>query len=105
MSIEVKEIEGYPIMIYRKDGKTYTWLAGCPHKRRPILEKGVEIFDDKIKCPFHYAVFSLITGEMLKEPESKTSCGSNCRLIQVKITDKLEFSGEPFIPTLPSKKG
>lgn len=54
-------------------------------------------------CPFHKAVFSLITGELIKEPESKTPC-INCRLIKADIIgDKIVFEEEPFIPQLPSK--
>ncbi|ACP34943.1 Rieske (2Fe-2S) domain protein [Sulfolobus islandicus Y.G.57.14] len=99
--ISFTQINGYPIMIYEKDGKKYYWLAGCPHKKRPLNEG--KVFDDKIMCPFHKAVFSLITGELIKEPESKTPC-INCRLIKADIIgDKIVFEEEPFIPQLPSK--
>jgi len=35
--MKVIHLKDYSIMIYEKDGKEHTWLAGCPHKRRPIL--------------------------------------------------------------------
>jgi len=101
VSLKEFEIDGYPLMAYEKDGKTYTWLAGCPHKKRPILSKGYEIIGDNIKCPFHNAVFSLITGEMIKEPESKTPC-INCVLIKAEIRgNQVIFDRDPFIPELP----
>ncbi|WP_349681913.1 Rieske (2Fe-2S) protein [Caldivirga sp. UBA161] len=39
-------------------GVNYYWLAGCPHKKRPL--NNAKVYDDKIECPFHHAVFSLI---------------------------------------------
>ncbi len=103
MSLEVMEVEGYPVMVYRKGGKEYAWLAGCPHKRRPILVEGHKLFDEKVECPFHKAVFSLVTGDMVKPPESKTPC-DGCRLVRVEVSDgKFRFVGEPFHPELPRR--
>ncbi|QXJ27700.1 putative Rieske protein [Saccharolobus shibatae B12] len=101
--IKVIEIDGFPIMIYEKDGKEYAYLAGCPHKQRPITANGYKIEGDKIICPFHNAVFSLITAELIEPPKSKTPCPPNCKLIKAKIIDgKALFEGEPFIPRLKS---
>lgn len=92
-------------MIYEKDGKEYAWLAGCPHKRRPILAQGYEIHDDIIKCPFHDAEFNLVSGELVKAPNSNTPCPTDCKLIKAKINgDEVEFEGTPFIPEYPNKK-
>lgn len=98
-------IQGYPIMIYEKDNKKYMYLAGCPHKQRPITAEGFEVKDDTIVCPFHKAVFSLISGELIKPPESKTPCPSNCKLIKViEISENnVKFETEPFTPNLPKK--
>ncbi|MBB5252652.1 Rieske (2Fe-2S) protein [Sulfurisphaera ohwakuensis] len=96
------QINGYPVMVYNKDGTNYYWLAGCPHKKRPLND--AKVYDDKIECPFHHAVFSLISGELLTPPKSKTPC-INCKLIRIIVTsDKISFEGEPFIPQLPDKK-
>ncbi|BFH73035.1 Rieske 2Fe-2S domain-containing protein [Sulfurisphaera javensis] len=98
------EIKGYPIMIYEKDGKKYMYLAGCPHKQRPITTEGYKIEEDTIVCPFHKAKFSLITGELIKPPESKTSCPPDCKLIRVDIIgNEIKFEKEPFHPSLPKK--
>ena len=103
--MKVVHINGYPIMIYEKDGKEYAWLAGCPHKKRPILAEGHEIRRDIIKCPFHGAEFSLITGELVKQPDSKTPCPPNCKLIKAIIKgDEVEFEGTPFMPEYPKRK-
>lgn len=94
----------YPIMIYEKDGKEYSFLAVCPHKNRPILFEGYKIDNDKIECPFHHAVFSLITGELIKPPNSKTPCPADCKLIKVEfISSGVKFYGKPIIPELPRK--
>ncbi|ARM76606.1 Rieske (2Fe-2S) protein [Acidianus manzaensis] len=90
-------IGGYPLMVYEKDGKRYVWLAGCPHKRRPITADGFRLDGDNIVCPFHKAVFSLITGELVSPPISKTPC-NNCRLIRAYIDDGVRFDGEAFVP-------
>ncbi|QKR00679.1 Rieske 2Fe-2S domain-containing protein [Metallosphaera tengchongensis] len=104
MSLGVLEVDGYPVMVYRKGGIEYMWLAGCPHKKRPILADGHKIFDDKIECPFHRAVFSLVTGEMVIPPDSKTPC-SMCRLIKVELKEgRATYYGEPFFPELPKGK-
>jgi nitrite reductase/ring-hydroxylating ferredoxin subunit len=103
MSLRVLEVEGYPVMVYQKDGKEYAWLAGCPHKRRPILAEGHKIFDDVVECPFHRARFSLLTGEMVKPPESKTPC-ENCKLIKVEMKNgRAVFHGQPFVPEMPKR--
>ncbi|QGA68173.1 Rieske (2Fe-2S) protein [Sulfolobus sp. E11-6] len=99
--LKVIEINGYPIMIYEKDGEEYKYLAGCPHKQRPITAEGYKIDGDYIVCPFHNAVFSLITGELVKPPNSKTPCPTDCRLIRVKIINgEVTFEGNPFIPKM-----
>ena len=101
MSLSFVQLNGYPVMVYEKGGVKYYWLAGCPHKRRPLSDG--KVFDDKIECPFHHAVFSLITGEMVKEPQSKTPC-VNCKLIRVVVEGgSVKFEGEPFIPELPKR--
>jgi nitrite reductase/ring-hydroxylating ferredoxin subunit len=103
MSLRVLEAEGYPVMVYQKDGKEYAWLAGCPHKRRTILADGHRVFDDMIECQFNRAVFSLLTGETVRQPESKTPC-EGCRLIKVEMKGgKAVFHGQPFVPELPKR--
>jgi len=100
--VEIITIDGYPVLVYEKGGVKYYWLAGCPHKKRPLSEG--KVLEDKIECPFHHAVFSLITGEVVKEPQSKTPC-VNCKLIKVTFEGgRARFGGEPFIPELPGKK-
>lgn len=91
-------------MTYEKDdGRKYMYLAGCPHKKRPFNVEGVKVVNDNIICPFHHAIFNLITGELVKEPESKTPC-INCRLIKVEVIEgRLVFHGKPFIPELPKR--
>ncbi|AWR98059.1 Rieske 2Fe-2S domain-containing protein [Acidianus sulfidivorans JP7] len=102
--ITVTQFDGYPILVYEKNGKKYMYLAGCPHKKRPITANGYKIEGDNIVCPFHKAVFSLLTGELVKQPESKTPCSEDCKLIKVEIIDgKAKFEKEPFIPELPKK--
>ncbi|BCU69922.1 Rieske (2Fe-2S) protein [Stygiolobus caldivivus] len=102
--LPVVTVKGYPVLVFEKDGKKYYWLAGCPHKKRPLNEG--KVIEDKIECPFHHAVFDLITGRLVREPQSKTPC-TDCRLIRVKFDEKTgdaEFEGQPFIPELPGSK-
>ncbi|AKA73102.1 Rieske (2Fe-2S) protein [Saccharolobus solfataricus] len=97
--LKVIEINGYPIMIYEKDGKEYTYLAGCPHKQRPITAEGYKINLDNIVCPFYNAVFSLITGELIEPPKSKTPRTPNCKLIRARlINGEVVFEDKPFVP-------
>ncbi|WP_338602588.1 Rieske (2Fe-2S) protein [Sulfolobus tengchongensis] len=101
--LKVVEMNGYPIMIYEKDGKEYVYLAGCPHKQRPITAEGFKIEGDTITCPFHNAVFNLLTGELIKPPQSKTPCPPVCTLIKAKIENgKVIFEREPFVPRYKS---
>jgi|GEM_PF-437631 nitrite reductase/ring-hydroxylating ferredoxin subunit len=104
--ISVVYVRGYPILVYRSGGEERTYLAGCPHKRRPITAPGYEVKEYRIiRCPFHGAEFDLLSGEMIKPPDSKTPCPSPCRLIRAILKDgDVEFQGEPFSPELPKPK-
>jgi nitrite reductase/ring-hydroxylating ferredoxin subunit len=82
----------------KKDGKESTYFVGRPHKQKPITDIGYKIEGDNIICPFHLVVFSLITGELIKPPESKTPCSPNCKLIRAKLINGEVLFDKPFIP-------
>ncbi|ABW02097.1 Rieske (2Fe-2S) protein [Caldivirga maquilingensis] len=106
MSLRVIEVNGYPIMVFEWNGESFAYLAGCPHKRRPILANGYVLNDHYLTCPFHGAVFDLLTGELVKPPNSKTPCPSDCRLVKAILSNDLnsvKFLGDPFKPELPHK--
>ncbi|AWR99056.1 Rieske (2Fe-2S) protein [Metallosphaera hakonensis] len=95
--LDFVEINGFPVMVFKGERK---WLAGCPHKRRPL--RNSEVRGDVIRCPFHGAEFDLNTGRLVRPPESKTSCPEDCSLIEVKVENgEVKFSREPFVPSLP----
>ncbi|MCH1771151.1 MULTISPECIES: Rieske 2Fe-2S domain-containing protein [Metallosphaera] len=101
--IEFFEVKGYPLMIFRDEGKERIWLAGCPHKRRPLSNSQVN--GKVIRCPFHGAEFDLSSGRLVKPPDSKTPCPNDCSLVEVKLVNgEPLFSREPFVPSLPRKE-
>jgi nitrite reductase/ring-hydroxylating ferredoxin subunit len=98
---KVIKVKGFSVITLEKDDKIYAWYSGCPHKRRPLDE--AEIDGDTVICPFHGAVFSLITGDMLKPPQSKTPC-EGCKLIRVNLEGEPAFEIDPFPVSLPHRK-
>lgn len=107
--MEFKEFTfmGYPCFMVNFNGEVHAYLNYCPHKGRPILHEGYQIQGDKIRCPFHGAVFSLRTGELVQPPVSKTPCPDPCRLIRISLNEDMEpigADGELRMPRLPENK-
>lgn len=81
----------YPLLKWEE--KYY--LAGCPHKGRPLRE--VDVNGDVVRCPYHGAVFSLRDCSLLSPPVSKTPCPERCSLISFDPQTG-RFSRDPFVP-------
>lgn len=60
-------VDGFPVLIVKKDGKIYAFEDRCSHQDMPISEN-YEIEGQKIICMWHGAEFSLETGENLSLP-------------------------------------
>ncbi len=63
-------IEGQRIVIVRHAGKIYALDDRCPHADASIALGPVE--NGCIVCPWHYAEFSLETGDALSGPATET---------------------------------
>ncbi|BCS92470.1 Rieske (2Fe-2S) protein [Metallosphaera javensis (ex Sakai et al. 2022)] len=101
--MEFFEIQGFPVMVFMDGKEERMWLAGCPHKQRPLLNSQVK--GNVIRCPFHGAEFDLISGKLVTPPDSKTPCPKDCSLIEVKLVNgEPKFSRDPFIPSLPRRE-
>lgn len=72
------------VAIFNISNKFFAIENRCPHQNLPIADGFIE--NNDITCPFHGAVFSLLTGEIKVNPG--TNC-DNLTIFPVKIEDNL----------------
>ena len=63
------EMDGHRIALVRHEGKVYAIDDLCPHADASIAFGPVE--NGCIACPWHFAEFSLATGEVLSGPSPR----------------------------------
>lgn len=63
---KIVEINDMPIAVFNLEGNYYAIEDNCPHQHLPLADGIVE--DSTITCPYHGAMFSIITGEVLSPP-------------------------------------
>lgn len=63
------EMDGHRIALVRHEGKVYALDDICPHADASIAFGPVE--NGCIACPWHYAEFSLESGEVLSGPSPR----------------------------------
>jgi nitrite reductase/ring-hydroxylating ferredoxin subunit len=62
------EVEGYPVLLYRRGARLYALADTCPHMGCSLSEGRVE--DDRIVCPCHGSTFALDDGRVLSGPSA-----------------------------------
>jgi NADPH-dependent 2,4-dienoyl-CoA reductase/sulfur reductase-like enzyme/nitrite reductase/ring-hydroxylating ferredoxin subunit len=60
---------GKPIVVVRRGNSVHAISAACSHYGGPLAE-GL-LVDDTVRCPWHHACFSLLTGEATRAPALK----------------------------------
>src|SRR5947209_3713162 len=60
------DANGFPVMLLRREGRTYAVAARCPHAGGP-LEEG-QISGNTVTCPWHGSSFNLDSGEVINGP-------------------------------------
>lgn len=80
-------VEGFPVLVVKKDGKIYAFEDRCSHQDMPISEN-YEIEGKKIICMWHGAEFDLETGKNLSMPAPEP-----IRKLEVKV----EENGDIFV--------
>lgn len=63
---KVIDIEQTPIAVFNLGGMFYAIQDNCPHQHLPLADGMV--IDNTITCPFHGAMFDIITGAVLSPP-------------------------------------
>ncbi|MEW6156830.1 MAG: Rieske (2Fe-2S) protein [Verrucomicrobiota bacterium] len=62
-----RQVAGWTIAFFQRDGAVYAISAECPHRGGPLAEG---YFDcDRVYCPLHGWEFDLKTGACLSNPE------------------------------------
>ncbi len=60
----VEYVQGKQIAIFNVEGNFYALSNRCPHARGPLSEGTIDHSDCTVTCPWHYAKFSLESGEV-----------------------------------------
>jgi nitrite reductase/ring-hydroxylating ferredoxin subunit len=60
------EVEGQPVLLYRRGGTVYALLATCSHAGGP-LDEG-KFYEGCVQCPWHDSVFALNDGHIVHGP-------------------------------------
>lgn len=60
------DVDGQPVLFYRKDGRVHAIGAVCSHAGGP-LEDG-QFYDNCVQCPWHDSVFDLRDGSVVHGP-------------------------------------
>lgn len=60
------EVQGHPILLYRRQGRIHAIGAVCTHEAGP-LEQG-KFYDHYVECPLHQSVFDLRDGSVKHGP-------------------------------------
>lgn len=55
---------GQQIALFNVDGNLYAISNRCPHARGPLSEGNIDTSDCTVTCPWHYAKFSLESGDV-----------------------------------------
>ena len=63
---KIIEINSIPIAIFNLSGMFYAIEDNCPHQHLPLADGLVE--NNTITCPYHGAMFNIITGDVLAPP-------------------------------------
>ncbi|HUG83871.1 MAG TPA: non-heme iron oxygenase ferredoxin subunit [Euzebya sp.] len=60
------EVAGQAIVLANVDGTLYAVGAECTHDDGPLDEGELE--DGCVRCPWHFSLFDLATGEVIESP-------------------------------------
>lgn len=60
------EVEGQPVLLYRRQGEIYAIGAACAHEGGP-LEQG-KFHGTCVECPWHQSVYDMRTGRVVHGP-------------------------------------
>lgn len=63
---KIIEVDNIPIAVFNLNGEFYAIEDNCPHQHLPLADGMVE--NGTITCPFHGAMFSIKTGDVLAPP-------------------------------------
>ncbi len=72
------------VAVFNIDNQFFAVENRCPHQNLPLADGPVT--EHNITCPFHGAVFSLVTGEVKVQPES--TC-DNLKIFPVKVENNI----------------
>jgi NADPH-dependent 2,4-dienoyl-CoA reductase/sulfur reductase-like enzyme/nitrite reductase/ring-hydroxylating ferredoxin subunit len=91
----LRHTQGKPVIIVRRGEELFAIGAVCTHYNGPLAE-GL-LVDDRVRCPWHHACFSLRTGEALRAPAlNPVSCWRvEQRDGSVFVTEKIKKASPP----------
>ncbi|MFP4344189.1 MAG: Rieske 2Fe-2S domain-containing protein [Anaerolineales bacterium] len=89
-------VEGQPVMLYKKGGEVCALGAACPHAGGP-LDEG-EIADHRLTCPWHDSVFDVCSGDLVHGPSTYAAPHYETRIregrIEIRVPQKAQSQSE-----------
>ena len=77
------ELNGKKIALFNVDGSFYAIDDKCTHRGGPLSEGALD--GNEVTCPWHGAVFNVMTGEVIGAPASKGVSRYNTRVNAAEI--------------------
>lgn len=63
------DVGGKKIALFNLEGLYYAIDEICPHRGGPLSEGAIQ--GHEVTCPWHGAVFNIVTGELVRPPASR----------------------------------
>jgi nitrite reductase/ring-hydroxylating ferredoxin subunit/uncharacterized membrane protein len=89
------EVEGKPVLLYRRGGTVYALVATCSHAGGP-LDEGT-FYAGCVQCPWHDSVFDLSDGHIVHGPATTPQPTYRVRIENGRIEIRAELAAPPAL--------